>query len=266
MPQFRQDFSPLSLEWVHDNAASRKAEGWRYVQTLAVNTEDGVDLVYSYMKDGVLDNKVIRDVPRDAVVPSITDLYLEAFVFENEIHDLFGVTFEGIAIDFGGNFYHLSVREPMTIISPEQKAAREKARKIAEAKAAKEAKAAAAAAANAEFVAEHPEVTEAAKKKSGKVIEPSAEDNLEEKLAGMDPEKVARVRAAMAAKAKKAKAEAEAAQKAESAAKEAELEAKLANMDPEKAAKVRAAMAAKAKKAQAEAASAQADDNERQGE
>lgn len=259
MPQFRQDFSPLSLEWIHDNAASRKSEGWRYVQTLAVNTDKGVDLVYSYMKDGVLDNKVIRDVPRDAHIPSITDLFLEAFVFENEIHDLFGVKFEGIAIDFGGNFYQLSVKEPMTIISPEQQAAREKARKIAAAKAAKEAKAAAAAAANAEFVADHPDAAAEPKaKKKSRALDPAAMGEVEAKLAGMDPEKVARVKAAMAAKAKKAaqeQAEAEAAQRAE---KDAELEAKLANMDPEKAAKVRAAMEAKAKRAAAEA--------ERQGE
>ena len=54
----------------------------------------------------------------------------------------------------------------------------------------------------------------------------------------MDPEKAAKVRAAMEAKAKK-----------EAAAKDAELEEKLKAMDPEKAAKVRAAMEAKAKRA-----------------
>lgn len=202
MANFRQDFAPLPLDRVHANAEAHHAEGWRYVQTLAVNTEQGVDLIYSYMKDGVLDNKVIRDVPRDAVVPSITDLFLEAFVFENEIHDLFGVAFSDIAIDFGGNFYQLSVKEPMTIISPEQKAAREKAKKIAAAKAAKAAKQAKAAVANAEFLTDHPEAKVA---KKTKIIEPSGAD-VEAKLAGMDPEKVARVRAAMAAKAKKAAA------------------------------------------------------------
>lgn len=245
MTTFRQDFSPISLEQVHSIAEARKAEGWRYVQTLAVNTDEGVDLVYSYMKDGVLDNKVVRDVPREAHVPSITDLFLEAFVFENEIHDLFGVQVDDIAIDFQGNFYQLAVKEPMTIISPEQKAAREKARKIAEAKAAKEAKAAAAAAANAEFLSDHPEA-KASEKKKARILEPTGDDDMEAKLAGMDPEKVARVKAAMAAKAKKAQAAAEAAAEQERAAKAAELEAKLAKMDPEKAAKVRAAMEARA--------------------
>ncbi len=68
-------------------------------------------------------------------MPSVTDRFLEAFVFENETHDLFGVDAQGIAIDFGGNFYALAQKEPMTIISPEQKAAREKAKKVAAAKA-----------------------------------------------------------------------------------------------------------------------------------
>ena len=74
----------------------------------------------------------------------------------------------------------MSVTTPMAVISPAQKEARQKAAKIAAAKAAKEGKGAAAPA-----------------------------DDLEAKLAGMDPEKAAKVRAAMEAKAKKAAAAAQ---------------------------------------------------------
>ncbi len=249
MAQFSQEFTPLPIEAIHDEAVARKAGGWRYVQTLAVNTEAGIDLVYSYMKDGLLENLVAKALPAGSAVPSVTDQFLAAFVFENEIHDLFGITFEGLAIDFGGNFYRVAQKEPMTIISPELKAAREKAAKVAAAKAAKEAakadRAEKAGEAQAEFLAAHPEAKAAAT--GGRVFAPSDDEAVEAKLAGMDPEKVARVRAAIAAKAKKAAAA------EQDAAKDAELEAKLAAMDPEKAAKVRAAMEAKAKKA-AEAA------------
>ncbi|MBC2889547.1 NADH-quinone oxidoreductase subunit C [Gordonibacter massiliensis (ex Traore et al. 2017)] len=231
-------FVPLTVEGLPALAAAKKADGWRFVQILAVNTEEGIDLIYSFMKGNLLENCEIKAVQKDAVVPSITDQFLEAFVFENETHDLFGVNVQGIAIDFGGNFYALAQKEPMTIISPEQKAAREKARKVAEAKAAKE-KAAKAAAANAAYEAGHP-----TPKEPGEPIVPTGDDDAELKLAGADPEKVARARAAIAAKAKKA-AEAE---------KDAALEEKLAGMDPEKAAKVRAAMEAKAAR---EAAAAQ---------
>ena len=118
-------FVPLTVEELPALAAAKKDGGWRFVQLLAVNTEDGIDLVYSLMKDNLLENHEIKGVQKGTTVPSITDRFLEAFVFENETHDLFGVDVQGIAIDFGGNFYALAQKEPMTIISPEQKAARE---------------------------------------------------------------------------------------------------------------------------------------------
>ena len=60
-----------------------------------------------------------------------------------------------------------------------------------------------AAQANAAFVAGHPDAAPAAKE-CREVIVPSDDDDLEQRLAGVDPEKVARVKAAIAAKAKKA--------------------------------------------------------------
>ena len=176
-------FVPLTVEELPALAAAKKDGGWRFVQLLAVNTEDGIDLIYSFMKDNLLENHEIKGLQKGTSVPSITDRFLEAFVFENETHDLFGVDVQGIAIDFGGNFYALAQKEPMTIISPEQKAAREKARKVAEAKAAKER---AAKAAEASYVASHPE---AKSKPTGDVIKPSGSDDLDARLAGVDPEK-----------------------------------------------------------------------------
>lgn len=220
----QSEFIPLTIEGLPALAAEKKAEGARFVQMLCVNTEDGIDMVYSFMKDDLLENHEIKGVQKGTTVPSITGEFLEAFVFENESHDLFGVEIKDIAIDFGGNFYALAQKEPMTIISPEQKAAREKAKKVAAAKAAKE-KAAAA---------------------GGQA--PKAADDavaLEAKLAGMDPEKAAKVRAAMEAKAKK-----------EAAAKQAAVDEKVAGLDPEKAAKVKAALEAKAAREAAKAAAA----------
>lgn len=187
--EFTSAFDSMDARAIHDDAETRHANGWRYVQILAVNTEQGIDLVYSYMKDGFLENMLVQGLAGDAHVPSITDLFLEAFVCENEIHDLFGISFDGLAIDFLGNFYRLSTEKPMTIISPEQLAEREKLRKIAAAKAAKAAK-------------------KAAEAGEGDGAKAPDDAELEAKLAGMDPEKAAKVRAAMEAKrAKQAAAE-----------------------------------------------------------
>ena len=198
-------YQEISVEGLPALSERMQAEGHRFVQLLAVNTEAGIDVQYTFMKDGVLEVFTIKSVTPEIPIPSITDRFIAAFVFENETHDLFGVDVQGIAIDFGGNFYALAQKEPMTIISPEQKAAREKAKKVAAAKAAKE-KAAKAAAANAAYVETHPDAAPAPGEHG--YIAPPEDDDLETKLAGMDPEMVARVRAAIAAKAKKAAAEA----------------------------------------------------------
>lgn len=212
-------FQTMSADDILRCSSEHKAAGWRFVQLLCTNTEEGIDVQYSFQKGNLIENWTVKGVQKDQHIPSITGDFLAAFVFENESHDLFGVQIDGIAIDFGGKFYDLAMSEPMTVISPAQKAAREKAAKLAAAKAAKA----------ADSGSEGPSV--------------------EDKLAGLDPEKAAKVKAAMEAKAKKAAADAE-------KAKQEELESKLAGMDPEKAAKVKAAMEAKAARESAKAAAA----------
>ena len=167
---------------------AKKASGARFVQMHCVCTDDGVfDAIYSWMEDDiVLKNYKIEGLTSKDVISSVTNNFLAAFVFENEAHDLFGANIEGIAIDFQGHFYNIKATTPMSILSPEQKAARDKAAKVAAAKAAKAAKEAAGQAAPA--------------------ADASADAELEAKLAAMDPEKAAKVRAAMAAKAAKAAA------------------------------------------------------------
>lgn len=207
-------FATIKLEEVQSIAKEKKEAGYRLVQLLCVFNDPGIDVLYSYVKGGELENYTVKDLdPKTQVLPSVTEYFLSAFPYENEANDLFGLKVEGNLIDFAGGFYQVAMDTPMTVISPEQKAAKEKAAKIAAAKAAKE---------KGEVVAD---------------AKPAAD--LEAKLTGMDPEKAAKVRAAMEAKAKKEAAAAE-------AAKKAELEEKLAGMDPEKAAKFRAAMEAKA--------------------
>ena len=134
--EFKQNYTPLKLEDIHAEVSGLKSEGARYVQILAVNYDNSIDLVYTFMtKVGELKDFNVDGLPKDAEVESITDLYFEAFVCENEIHDLFGLTFNNLQLDFAGRFYSLSEDKPMTVISPEELARREKEAKIAAAKA-----------------------------------------------------------------------------------------------------------------------------------
>ena len=122
------EFVPLPLGELRKQAALCKADGWRFIQTHAVHTDNGIDLYYSFMKNGKVVNYCVQGVTKDDAVPSITDLFLAAFVFENEARELFGVDMHDIVLDFQGALYAPAEREPMTFITPEQKAAREKAR------------------------------------------------------------------------------------------------------------------------------------------
>ncbi len=242
--EFSSKFVSLELADVPALSDRMKSEHARFVQILAVNTDAGIDLIYTFMMpDGALTNYKVCGVGKTDVVPSITGNFLAAFVFENEVHDLFGVNVKDIAIDFGGNFYKLAASEPMTIISPAQKAAREKAAKAAEAKRAR-----AAQVAEAAFAAEHPEVIEKMKPKTSG-IDPSQMPDFEERFAGTDPEKLARIKAAFAAKAARA-AEEERERSNKREIRAAELE----GLDPEKAAKVRAALERKKKATEAKRA------------
>lgn len=194
----KQDFRPLALDQLIDTCKEYKEKGYRLDQLLPkLERDDTITLIYTFvMGEEIVNFKIGGIIKNETVVPSVTELFIAAFVFENEAHELYGVNIEGNVLDFKGNFYKFpeGVEAPMTIISPEQLAAREKAAKIAAAKAAREAKAKATK--EGQGTAPSQGVDEA--------TQAQKEAELEAKLAGMDPEKAAKVRAAMEAKAKRA--------------------------------------------------------------
>lgn len=225
-------YTTVGIDELLSHAQALKGVGARFVQMHAErNVDDGsYRLLYTFInvraaqehiaQDGsyAIENLVVEGIDQYQEIPSISSYYPAVFPFENEAHDLFGLAITDMQIDFKGFFYQVSTAEPMSVITPEVKVAREKAMKVraaAEAKARKAAaeKAAAAAAAAGEAA------TGAGDAAGEAAAQPDA-------AAGSDAQHD------------------EAAAKA--ALKAAEMEAKLAAMDPEKAAKVRAALAAKA--------------------
>lgn len=218
---YTTEFITIPLGDLLTHVQTFKHDGLRFVQLAAETTDRGMSLIYTFF-DEVKDHVItldIDDIDETSEVPSIQGMYFTAFSYENETHDLFGVHFVNMKLDFGGHFFNVAMDTPMTVISPEQKAERERAAKIAAAKAAKARRAAeersaaeAEAAADAKVAA-----VEAGKSASsvGDVVDPAAaaapaldaaddrEAKMEAKLAAMDPEKAAKVRAALAARAAK---------------------------------------------------------------
>lgn len=223
---YTTSFVDLPLEELLTRVQTLEHEGIRFVQMCAETTERGIDLLYTFYDETTQNalNLCVYGIDESSRVPSIQGLYFAAFSYENEAHDLYGVRFVNMKLDFGGHFFNLATSEPMTIITPEMKAEREK---LAKKKAAAAAKA------------------EAAAKKAREAAEAAqAERALGTSAAEADSAAVAAVNAA--APAPTPAPAAKPAMTAEERA--AKMEAKLANMDPEKAAKIRAALAAKAAK------------------
>ena len=222
-------YTTVGIDELLSHVQVLKGVGARFVQMHAErNVDDGsYRLVYTFInvraaqehiaQDGgyAIENLVVEGIDQYQEIPSISSYYPAVFPFENEAHDLFGLAITDMQVDFNGFFYQVSTAEPMSVITPEVKAAREKAMKVraaAEAKARKAAaeKAAAAAAAGegaagaGDAAGSDAQHDEAAAKAALKAAE------MEAKLAAMDPDKAARVRAALAAKAARDKQKKEA--------------------------------------------------------
>ena len=228
-------YTTVGIEELLSHVQALKGVGARFVQMHAErNVDDGsYRLVYTFInvraaqehiaQDGsyAIENLVVEGIDQYQEIPSISSYYPAVFPFENEAHDLFGLAITDMQIDFKGFFYQVSTAEPMSVITPEVKTAREKAMKVRAAAEAKARKAAAEKkAAAAKAVAAAAAAGEGAGDAAGAAVaQPAA-------AAGSDAQ-----HDEVAAKA---------------ALKAAEMEAKLAAMDPEKAAKVRAALVAKA--------------------
>jgi ech hydrogenase subunit D len=98
--------------------AEFKEKGWRFSQCCAVRTgvEGVFEVLYTFCDDAT--NEVANLRVRTGAVdelPSVSGLFPCAFMFENEMHDLFGLRIEGINIDYSGGFYHLHIPTPMAI-------------------------------------------------------------------------------------------------------------------------------------------------------
>jgi len=86
--------------------------GYRLVQIGCTPLEE-FQLDYSFDREGEFVN-LRFSIPREGTeLLSITNIYLCAFTYENEIHDLFGINITGIAIDYTGNFYRTKMKPPL---------------------------------------------------------------------------------------------------------------------------------------------------------
>jgi ech hydrogenase subunit D len=94
-----------------EKAQKLKDEGYRLVQICATKV-NGFELSYSFDKD--MDMTTLRmTIGEDVEIMSISNIFFPAFLYENEMKDLFGVKINNIVLDFNGNLYKVAQKTPM---------------------------------------------------------------------------------------------------------------------------------------------------------
>ena len=109
-----QENTPLGTNDLVGRVAQFFAEGYRLVQVGCTTLPSAYELNYSFDKDYHFKNLRIT-VATGEEVPSISVIYPNAFLYENEIHDLFGVVIRNINIDYRGTLYRTTIKVPFSV-------------------------------------------------------------------------------------------------------------------------------------------------------
>ena len=97
---------------VLDISSDLHTDGYRLSQICASKIDDKLEILYIFEKNSQLKNlKTIIDC-KDPVLQSISPIYHASFIYENEMHDLFGIKFKNLELDYGGKFFKISEETP----------------------------------------------------------------------------------------------------------------------------------------------------------
>ena len=109
----KQEIITINKESLLEKVLKMRDNVYRLVQ-IGCTPLEGFQLDYSFDREGTFVDLRFT-IPRENLeLPSITGIYLCAFTYENELHDLFGIDVTGIAVDYGGNFYRIKAKPPQT--------------------------------------------------------------------------------------------------------------------------------------------------------
>ncbi len=108
-----QRIIPLELAELLPLVQQCRGQGYRLVQMHATTLHDSgqIEVNYSLALEDPLDTlRVVT--PAGSMLPSISMYYPGAAFYENEIHDLFGISFSAMSLDYDGRFYRIAVKQP----------------------------------------------------------------------------------------------------------------------------------------------------------
>ena len=107
-----QDIEPLAAQDLLAIVQDTKTAGYRLGQMCATAAGDKLEVLYTFVKDNVMKNYKIMIDAKAPELQSVTTIYPYAFIYENEMHDLFGIEFKNLALDYGGKYIVIAKPTP----------------------------------------------------------------------------------------------------------------------------------------------------------
>ncbi|AAS94914.1 MULTISPECIES: NADH-quinone oxidoreductase subunit C [Desulfovibrionaceae] len=96
---------PIAIDAIVGEAKALFEQDYRLVTYSVVDLGDGnVDIIYHFDKDLEFVHYRLT-TPKDQPIPSLTPVYFAALLIENEARDQFGLTFDGLVLDFNRTLY-----------------------------------------------------------------------------------------------------------------------------------------------------------------
>ncbi len=110
-----QKIIPIETSALVGKVQEYKNNGFRLVQIGVTKIAETLEINYSFDKELHFENLRITQPAANPKLPSISGVYWGAFLYENEMHDLFGINVEGINIDFKGGLYRTAVKHAFNL-------------------------------------------------------------------------------------------------------------------------------------------------------
>jgi len=105
------ELKTLAPDQITIKAHSLGNKGARLSQICSVRTKGGYDLLYSYVLGDLFKNYKVS-ITEDAEIESITAIFPNAFLYENEMSELFGIKIKYIALDYKNKLYDIATKTP----------------------------------------------------------------------------------------------------------------------------------------------------------
>jgi len=106
------DIEPMAAGDLLSIAQDLKTDGYRLGQACATATAAGdeLEVLYTFEKDNYLKNFKIMIDAKAPELQSLSAVYPYVFIYENEMHDLFGIEFKNLVMDYHGKY--IVIAEP----------------------------------------------------------------------------------------------------------------------------------------------------------